>query len=83
MGMFIYAKLIIVFTPNIESSPGSEVIHGSTTFKLTKGKHRLKKSDQLYWTKLMFLIFLLLSSLQCSISVINRSVAWYIFQLSN
>ena len=33
----IYAKLIIVFTPNLEFSPYSEVIHGSTTFKLTKG----------------------------------------------
>ena len=33
----IYAKLIIVFTPNVEFSPYSEVIHESTTFKLTKG----------------------------------------------
>ena len=33
----IYAKLIIVFTPHLEFSPYSEVIHGSTTFKLTKG----------------------------------------------
>ena len=41
----IYAKLIIVFTPNLEFSPYSEVIHGSTTFKLTKGKQRLKKHN--------------------------------------
>ena len=34
---FIYAKLIVVFTPNLEFSPYSEVIHGSTTFKLTEG----------------------------------------------
>ena len=33
----IYAKLIIVFTPNLEFPPYSEVIHGSTTFELTKG----------------------------------------------
>ena len=33
----IYAKLIIVFTPNLESSPYLDVIHGSTTFKQTKG----------------------------------------------
>ena len=33
----IYAKLIIVFTPNLEFSPYSEVIHGSPTFELTKG----------------------------------------------
>ena len=33
----IYAKLIIVFTPNLEFSLYSEVIQGSTTFKLTKG----------------------------------------------
>ena len=32
----IYTKLIIVFTPNLEFFPDSEVIHGSTTFKLTK-----------------------------------------------
>ena len=33
----IYAKLIIVFTPNLEFSHYSEVLHGSRTFKLTKG----------------------------------------------
>ena len=33
----IYAKLTIVFTPDFEFSPNSEVIHGSTTFKKTKG----------------------------------------------
>ena len=33
----IYGKLIIVFTPNLQFSPYSEDIHGSTTFKLTKG----------------------------------------------
>ena len=33
----IYARLIIVFTPNLECSSYSEVIHESTTFKLTKG----------------------------------------------
>ena len=37
MGTFIYIKLIIVFLPNIEFFPDSKVIHGSTTFKLTKG----------------------------------------------
>ena len=31
----IYAKLILAFTPNLEFSPYSEAIHGSTTFKLT------------------------------------------------
>ena len=48
----IYAKLIIVFTPDLKFSPFSEVIHGSTTFKLTKGKQRLKK-------KLFHLMFFL------------------------
>ena len=33
----IYAKPIIVFTPKLEHAPYSELIHGSTTFKLTKG----------------------------------------------
>ena len=32
----IYAKLIIVFTPNLEFLPYSEVLHGSTILKLTK-----------------------------------------------
>ena len=33
----IYAKLIRVFTPNLELSQYSEVKHGSITFKITKG----------------------------------------------
>ena len=41
----IYAKLIIVLTPNLELSPYSNVIHGNTTFKLTKSSQRLKKND--------------------------------------
>ena len=32
----IHDKLIIVFTPNLKVPPYSEVISGSTTFKLTK-----------------------------------------------
>ena len=32
----IYTKLFIVFTPNSDFSHYSEVIHGSTTFKVTK-----------------------------------------------
>ena len=56
----LYRKLIIVFTPNLEFSPYSEVIHGNTTFKQTKGYHRLKKNGQLF--NLMFLIFLSFSS---------------------
>ena len=36
MGTLIYAKLIKVFPPNLGFSPYSEVIHGSTAFKLTK-----------------------------------------------
>ena len=31
-----YAKLIIIFTPNLAFFAYSEVIHGSTTFKLQK-----------------------------------------------
>ena len=33
---FLYARLVIILTPNLEFCPYSEVIHGSTTFKLTK-----------------------------------------------
>ena len=40
----IYAKLIIVFTPNLQFSLYSEFIHGSITFKLEKGQQRLKKN---------------------------------------
>ena len=32
-----YAKLIIVFIPNVEFPPYYKVIHGNATFKLTKG----------------------------------------------
>ena len=39
----IYAKMIIVFSPNLEFSPYSELILGTTTFKLTKGLQRLTK----------------------------------------
>ena len=33
----IYVKLILVFTPNLKFPPYSELILGSTTFKLMKG----------------------------------------------
>ena len=56
----IYAKLIIVFTPNWEFSPNSEIIHESTTFKLTKGYQRLKKKDNYsilcFWPFFHFLL---------------------------
>ena len=39
--------------------PYSEVMHGSSTFKLTKGQQRLKKNDQLLnWMFLFFFRFL-------------------------
>ena len=41
----------------------SEVIHASTTFKLTKGYEKLKKNDQIL--NLMFLFFLSFSLLLC------------------
>ena len=40
----IYGILIAVFTPNLEFSPYSEVMHWSATFKLTKGWSRLTLS---------------------------------------
>ena len=55
----IYAKLIIIFTPNLEFSPYPEVIHGSTTFKLTKGWQWLRKNDNYstwcFWSFFHFL----------------------------
>ena len=56
----MYAKPIIVFTPNLEFSPYSEVMHESTTFKLTKGQQKLMKSDQIF--TLTFFIILLFST---------------------
>ena len=56
----IYAKLIMLFTPNLEFSPYSEVIHESTTLEVTKGYQRLKKSDNYsFWCFWSFLHFLL------------------------
>ena len=49
----IYAKLIM---------PYSEVIHGSTTFELTKGKQKLKKIKTIHIDVLDLPSF---SSLQC------------------
>ena len=43
--------------------PYSEVIHGSTTFKLTKSLKRLNKTDQLL--NLMFLFTISFPSFQC------------------
>ena len=61
-GIYI-CKVIIVFCPNLEFSPYSEVIHGGATFKLMKDQQRLKQNDQQF--KLMFLFFLSFSSFQC------------------
>ena len=44
----IYAKMIIVFTPNLEFSPYSEAMHGSAVFRLTKCYQRLKQNDDLF-----------------------------------
>ena len=41
--IYIYGILIIVFTPNLEFSPYSEVIHKSTIIKLTKGQKKVKE----------------------------------------
>ena len=46
--------------------PCSNVIHGSTTFKLTKGQQSLNKNDRLLNLKLMILFFLSFSSFQCN-----------------
>ena len=76
----LYARVMIVFTPNWEFFRYSEVIHGTTTFNLTEGRQRLKKNYQLF--NLMFLIFLSFSLSQ-TISVINRSGACYFLHASN
>ena len=63
VGTLIYAKLIIAFPPNLEFSPQSEVIDGTTTFTLT---------IQFYVFVLSFIFFIPMSQ---KISVINRSGA--------
>ena len=54
MGAMIYAKIIIVFTPNLEFSPYSEAIHGSAVFRLTKDYQRL--NDDLFNLILLFFL---------------------------
>ena len=56
MGAMIYAKIIIVFTPNLEFSPYSEAIHGSAVFRLTKDYQRLKQNDDLFNLILLFFL---------------------------
>ena len=76
----IYIKLIMVFTPNLEFSPYSEVIYGITTFKLTKGYQRLKKNK---WSTTqsdvfgLYLIFFIRMSQ--AVSVVNKSGVCYFF----
>ena len=53
----LYAKLNIVFTPNLEFSHYSEAIHGSATSKLTKRKQSLKKNGQLLNLMFFYLSF--------------------------
>ena len=69
----IHSKLIIF--------PYSEVIHGSTTFKPTKGQQRLKKNDQLF--DIFVLSFIFFVPMSQTISVINRNGACYFLQASN
>ena len=74
MGMLIYAKLIIVFPPNLELSPYSEVIHGSATFKLTKSLQRLKKMINCsIWCGFFFIFF---NPKSQTVSAINRCGEW-------
>ena len=62
----IYTKLIIVLTPNLELSSYSNVIHGSTTFKLTKSSQRLKKNDNyLVWCFWSLFHFIFVSDNKC------------------
>ena len=67
-GTLIYAKLIIVFTPNLEFSPYPEAIHGSTTFKLRKGWWKMiNNSVWCFWS------FVFFSTMSQTINVINIS----------
>ena len=55
-GHLIYAKPIIVLTLNLEFSLYSEVIHGSATFKLTKGLRKvINYSIWCFWSFFCFL----------------------------
>ena len=47
--------------------PYSKAIHGTLTFKLTKGLQRLKKNDQILNLMFLFLFFLSFSLFQCNI----------------
>ena len=61
--------------------PCSEVIHGSTTFKPTKGSQRLKKNEQLL--NLMFLFLQFFVPLSQTISAINLSGTCYFLHALN
>ena len=75
------AMLIIEFPLNFEFSQYSEVIHGSTSFKLTKGLQWLKKNDQPF--NLIFLLFCFLHSNAPDNNVINRSGSCYFYMHQN
>ena len=63
--------------------PYPEVIHGSTTFKLTKGLKKVKEK----WSTIQFDVFVLsfifLVLMSQTISAINRSGACYFLHVSS
>ena len=87
----MYAKLIILFTSNLEfpSYPFnlkkfwkkySEVIHGSTTFKLIKRLKKKKITVQFDVFKFSFTFFIAMVQ---TVSDINKSGACYFLHASN
>ena len=78
----IYAKLMIVFTPNVEFCFYFEVIHGYNF----QANERLKKNTE-KWSTIQFdvfdLSFVFSIPIRQAISVINRSGACYFSHVSN
>ena len=74
--------MTIVFTSNLEFSPYSEVIHESTTFKLTKVNKGWRRMITIQFDifDLSFFFFIVMSQ---TISIINRSGAWNFLHASN
>ena len=74
-----YAKLIIVFTPNLEFPPYSEVIHIKANKMLTTVKEK--------WLTIQFDVFnpsfIFFIAMSQTISFINRTEMWYFLHASN
>ena len=74
--------MTIVFTSNLEFFPYSEVIHESTTFKLTKVNKGWRRMITIQVDIFYFSFFFFIAMSQ-TITIINRGGAWNFLHPSN